>query len=83
MQIRNIKISPLPSENNYGLPVLAGYMKKLGGSIVDSFEGKIVNTTPPYCQNMAAKGYMDQRFVKESKKRQGISPRCYRASSEL
>ena len=56
MQIRNTKISSLLSENNYELRVLAAYMKKLSGSIIDSFEGKIVNIHPSLLPKYDGKG---------------------------
>ena len=45
-QIRDTKISSLLSENNCELVVLAGYMKKLSSTVIDSFSGKIINIHP-------------------------------------
>ena len=75
MQIRNIKIASSLSENNYELQVLAGYMKKLDGSIIDSFKGKIVNIHHSSLSKYSGKGIYESQVCKGVLKKQGISPR--------
>ena len=75
MQIRKIKIAPLLSKNNYELQVLAGYMKKLDGSIIDSLKGKIVNINPYLLPKYGGKGICVSKVCKGVLKKQGISPK--------
>ncbi|MDC2963398.1 formyltransferase family protein [Gammaproteobacteria bacterium] len=64
MQIRKIKIASLLSENNYELQVLAGYMKKLDGSFIDSLKGKIVNINPSLLPKYGGKGIYVSKVCK-------------------
>ena len=75
VQIRTTKIASLLSENNYELRVLAGYMKKLDGSFIDSFKGKIVNIHPSLLPKYGGKGIYGSKVCRGVLKKQGISPR--------
>ena len=52
-------------------------MKKLDGSIIDSFKGKIVNIQPSLLPKYGGKGMYGSKVYKGVLKSQGISPRFY------
>ena len=55
-QIRDTKISSSLNEHNCELVVLAGYMKKLSSTVIDSFSGKIINIHPSLLPKYNGKG---------------------------
>ena len=64
-QLRDTKISSLLNEHNCELVVLAGYMKKLSSTVIDSFSGKIINIHPSLLPKYGGKGMYGSKVHKE------------------
>ena len=64
-KIRDTKISSLLNEHNCELVVLAGYMKKISNTVIDSFSGKIINIHPSLLPKYGGKGMFGSKVHEE------------------